>query len=70
MPWVRLVTAPDQLTAEVWCELLRNAHIPAMLEPQDTASYLGVSGMPCALLVESGRVAEARTVLETATADD
>ena len=24
MKWVELTTAPDQLTAEVWCELLRN----------------------------------------------
>lgn len=65
MPWARLATAPDQLTAEVWCELLRNADIPAMLEPQDTASYLGVFGMPCGLLVEAGRLAEARLLLET-----
>lgn len=64
MPWIRVATAPDQLTAELWCELLRNAGIPAMLEPRDIASYLGVSGMPCGLLVDAARVEEALMLLE------
>ena len=32
MKWVTLAMAPDQLTAEMWCELLRNEGIPAMVQ--------------------------------------
>jgi hypothetical protein len=61
--WVLLATAPDQLTAEMWAKLLRDEGIPATLKPGDAVSFLGVSAMPCRLLVPDGRVGEARAVL-------
>lgn len=63
MKWGLLTTAPDQLTAEMWAEILHNDGIPARIEPRDAASFLGVSAMPCRLLVPEGRVSEAMAVL-------
>jgi hypothetical protein len=61
--WVLLTTAPDQLTAEMWAKLLQGEGIPATIKPGDAVSFLGVSAMPCRLLVPEGRVGEARAVL-------
>ena len=63
MKLVFLVTAPDQLTAEMWKGLLSNNDIPAFLQPQDTSSFLGVSTRPCRLLVSEDRLKEALDVL-------
>lgn len=63
MKWVHLATAPDQLTAEMWLRLLRDEGIPVAIKPGDAVSFLGVSAMPCRLLVPEGRVGEARAVL-------
>ncbi len=59
-----LTTAPDQLTAEMWQELLRGEGIPSVIRAGDTASYLGVSNAPCRLMVPQERLAEARRLLE------
>lgn len=61
--WARLVTAPNQLTAEMWRELLLAEGIPAMITPQDAVSFLGVSSIPCRLLVPQGMLSEARAIL-------
>ncbi len=63
MKWVLLTTAPNQLTAEMWAKQLQDEGIPAILKPGDAVSFLGVSAMPCRLLVPEGRVGEARAVL-------
>ncbi|MFH1141458.1 MAG: DUF2007 domain-containing protein [Chloroflexota bacterium] len=63
-PLAYLTTAPDQLTAEMWQELLRCEGIPAVIQAGDTASYLGVSNAPCRLMVSEERLAEARRLLE------
>ena len=63
--WVYLTTAPDQLTAEMWSELLRNEGLPAMVHTGLISSYhLGVSGLPCRLMVPEDRLEEARRLLE------
>ena len=62
--WVYLTTAPDQTTAEMWSELLRNEGVPAMVRAGDTASFMGVSSAPCRLMVPEERLAEARRLLE------
>lgn len=63
MKWELLITAPDQLTAEMWRELLRNEGIPAVIEPRDAISFLGLSAMPCRLMVPEGLVDEALAIL-------
>jgi hypothetical protein len=63
MNWVHLATAPDQLTAELWLAILRDAGIAAMIHPSDAASYLGVAGFGCRLQVREDDLARAREVL-------
>lgn len=62
--WVHVATAPDQLTAEMWVELLRSQGIPAMIRAQDAVSFLGLSGMACRVLVPREHLAEATQALE------
>ena len=61
--WVTAATAPDQLTGEIWRQLLQQESIPSMLEPHDTISFLGVSLSPVRVLVPLEIVARAREVL-------
>lgn len=63
MKWELLITAPDQLTAEMWRELLQNEDIPAIIDPRDAISFLGLSSMPCRLMVPAGLVDEALAIL-------
>ena len=65
--WVPVATAPDQLVAEMWVELLRAQGIPAMVRPQDTASFLGLSTMACRVLVPREHLAEAALALQERT---
>ena len=64
MKWAHLTTAPDQLTAEMWRDLLLSEGIPAMLRGGDTTSYFGVTPFPRPILVDETRVCEARRALE------
>ena len=63
MRWVTLVTAPDQLAAEMWSELLNQHGIPTLVRAGDTSSFLGVSAYPCRILVDDGYLDEARRFL-------
>jgi hypothetical protein len=63
MKWEYLATAPDQLTAEMWQELLQNEGISAMLQPRDAISFLGVSSMPCRLIVPEDLLNRAKEIL-------
>jgi hypothetical protein len=63
MKWEYLTTAPDQLTAEIWLQLLQNEGVPAVIEPRDAISFLGLSTMPCRLMVPEGLVKEALAIL-------
>ncbi len=58
-----MATAPDQLLAEIWQQLLLEASIPSMLAPQDTISFLGVTPMPVRLMVPREMAARAEEVL-------
>lgn len=61
--WRLLVTAPDQLTAEMWREMLRQHGIPVAISPGDTSSFMGVSSFPCRLMVAGGYLEQAREIL-------
>ncbi len=63
MRWVTLVTAPEQLAAEMWRELLTRHGIPALVRAGDTASFLGVSAYPCRILVDDEYLDQARRIL-------
>ena len=64
MKWARLTTAPNQLTAEMWRDLLLGEGIPAMVRGGDTTSYFGVTPFPRPILVDERLESEARRTLE------
>jgi hypothetical protein len=64
MKWVVAATAPEQLAAEMWRELLVNAQVPARLQSGDINSFLGVSAHPCRVLVPDHMETQARALLE------
>ena len=61
--WVHLATAPDQLVAEVWVGMLRDAGLRAMIRPSDAVSFLGISPYGCRVLTVDEDLEEARDVL-------
>jgi hypothetical protein len=62
--WSVVGTADDQLTAELWRGLLEAQSIPSMLAPADAVSFLGVSAVPCRVLVPEQSIDAARRALE------
>ena len=64
MSWVLLTTAPSLPIAEMWRELLAAEGIPALIRPGDAlTSYLGVTAYPCRIMVDAGKLEQARQVL-------
>ncbi|HLH25173.1 MAG TPA: hypothetical protein VK066_21845 [Chloroflexota bacterium] len=61
--WVAVGTARDQLEAEMWRERLDSLAIPALVAPADASTYLGVSPVPCRVLVPAALRAAAEQVL-------
>ncbi len=67
--WICVATAPDQLLAEMWQEVLREASIPSMLAPQDTISFLGVATTPVRIMVPRAMSAQAEEILKNLSGD-
>jgi hypothetical protein len=63
--WVILTTAPDQLVAEMWREILIGEGISARVRAGDTASFMGVSNYPCRIMVLEDDRERAAEVLES-----
>ena len=64
LSWVYLTTAPDQLVAEMWRDLLLGEGIASMIPPGDTmTSYLGVSPYPCGIMVHGDDLGRAKEAL-------
>jgi hypothetical protein len=61
--WVVLTTAPDQLTAEMWQDILRKQGVKVMVNPEDAVSFLGVSAFPCRIMVPPRHLKKAQQVL-------
>ena len=64
MNWVYLATAPDQLSAEMWQDRLKEEGIPAMIKPGDVTSFLGITSVPCRVMVPEDKLSEAKEALE------
>jgi Putative prokaryotic signal transducing protein len=69
MEWVGLVMAPDETTAGMWCELLRNNNIPATPRLGGGSNYAGVVLGPlvsseCWVMVQEDDVERAAAILE------
>jgi len=63
MKWVVLATAPDQMIAETWVEMLADEGIEVRLDPGDVTSFLGISSRPCRVLVGEADAERARAIL-------
>ena len=63
MKWAYLITAPDQIVAEMWRDALIERGVPAVIRAGDTTSFLGVSAYPCRLLVDEDSLEESRRIL-------
>jgi len=65
LSWTYLITAPDQLIAEMWSELLSSYGVRARVRAGDTQSFLGVSAYPCRILVDEDDVDRARELMKS-----
>jgi hypothetical protein len=63
MKWVYLATAPNQLEAEMWRDLLVAEGFTAAVRGGDTSSYLGMSNYPCRILVDEQQLDDAKKLL-------
>jgi hypothetical protein len=63
--WELLTTAPDQLTAEIWTDILNQNGIPAVINPSDAISFMGVSSLPCRIMVAYGYRQQAQEILDS-----
>ena len=61
--WLILTTAPDQLTAEIWRDILLQHGIPTMVNPGDATSFMGVSAFPCRIMVARDYLKQAQDIL-------
>ncbi|GEM_PF-877888 len=61
--WSYVATAPDQMVAEMWQQILSEESIPSMLAPQDAVSFMGIAPTPVRLLVPREMQARARKAL-------
>ena len=65
MSWAYLITAPDQLIAEMWSELLSSYGVRARVRAGDTQAFLGVSAYPCRIFVDEDDVDRARELMKS-----
>ena len=70
MNWVHLTTAPDQITAEMLVDALREAGVAAMIRPSDAVSFLGVSPFGCRVQVREEDLDRAREIAGVGLSDD
>jgi len=61
---VHLTTAPDQLVAEMWRDLLRDQEISAIIRPGDISTFMGVSAYPCRIMVQEDQLQRAKEILK------
>ena len=61
--WVAVATAPDQIIAETWAQLVRNEGCPCTTI-SDAIPFLGISATPVRLMAPQERADEARGILE------
>ncbi len=64
MKWVVFATAPDQIAAEMWQDILRQAGFHCELRPGDTSGYLGLMPYPVRLVAPEVEAAGAKAELE------
>ena len=61
--WAPVATAPDQVTAEMWAELLQNNGIRAWVGRGDALASRLVPSGPASVMVPASQLKEAKLVL-------
>lgn len=74
MKWVDAATAPDQMTAEMWCDILRKEGVPAFPKLAGAALHVNILFGPavpsgCLVMVPEERLEEARAILDSLDID-
>ena len=64
--WSTFATAPDQLMAEMWRDLVRQAGVVCAIRAGDTTGFLGLSPHPVRLVTRESDVELARAALDAA----
>jgi len=62
--WDTFATAPDQLTAEMWSDLVRQAGVECAIRAGDTTGFLGLSPYPVRLVTRKSDLESARAALD------
>ena len=62
--WVTFATAPDQITAEMWTDLVRQTGVDCALQPGDMIGFIGVSAAPVRLIAREHDAERARQALD------
>jgi len=65
MNWVHIATAPGQIEAEMWRDILVDAGVPALVGQGDFTTFLGVSASPVRVLVDKKNMEKAFEVLRS-----
>ncbi len=66
MEWVVLETAPDQVVAEMWVEILRDNGVPAFVRVPDAIAGYGVqSTRDCGVMVPDTHIEIAANILKS-----
>ena len=69
MEWVGLVEAPDQITAEMWSELLHGNDVPSFTNPSSAGGIYGgaqlgpMAATGCWVMVREGDFEKASEIL-------
>lgn len=62
--WSTVSTAPDQIVGEMLRVMLEENGVVAMIQPEDVISFLGVSSIPCRILVPVEQYEVARQLVD------
>ncbi|MSQ31680.1 MAG: hypothetical protein EXR59_00345 [Dehalococcoidia bacterium] len=60
-----LATAPNQIIAEMWVQMLKQQNIPSYFRSSSAQSYLGSSFTPCQVMVSKSKLSEAETLIQS-----
>jgi len=61
--WSTVSTAPDQIVGEMLRVMLEENGVVAMIQPEDVISFLGVSSIPCRIMVPDEQLEVARQLV-------
>lgn len=61
--FVYLATAPNQIIAEMWVEMLKQEGIASYFRSGNIMAYTGISFIPCQVMVSKSRLTEAADLI-------